>query len=169
MKHLPVNRGFDHHMGFLTGAQDFYSADRWEGEAPFPNTRGHCTPGGVAGCACVPNSPGCTNLSRTEAYASNICGERAVASLRAHDPSTPYFLYLPWQAVHHPHEAPPDWPDQSNDIGSYRGMINCGLDYSWPSLVRNDCLHLRYACVGCLRGCVTEQECCGERIALLAS
>jgi arylsulfatase A-like enzyme len=125
MKHLPVNRGFDHHMGFLTGAQDFYSADRWEGDAPFPNTRGSCTPG-VTGCACVPNSPGCANLTHTEKYASNICGERAVASLRAHDASTPYFLYLPWQAVHHPHEAPPDWPEHSDDIGSYRGTTMAG-------------------------------------------
>ena len=60
---------------------------------------------------------------QTEKYASNICGERAVASLHAHDPSTPYFLYLPWQAVHHPHEAPPDWPEQKSDIDSYRGML----------------------------------------------
>ena len=122
MHHLPINRGFDHHAGFLTGAQDFYSADRWEGEAPFGNTRGKCTPG-VTGCACVPNSPGCTNLTREESYASNLCGERALASLRAHPPEQPYFLYLPWQAVHHPHEAPPDWPEQSDDIGSYRGML----------------------------------------------
>lgn len=28
-----------------------------------------------------------------------------------------------WQAVHHPHEGPPDWPEQSDDIGSYRGML----------------------------------------------
>ena len=85
MHHLPINRGFDHHAGFLTGAQDFYSADRWEGEAPFGNTRGKCTPG-VTGCACVPNSPGCTNLTREESYASNLCGQRALASLRAHPP-----------------------------------------------------------------------------------
>ena len=168
MNHLPVNRGFDHHMGFLTGAQDFYSADRWEGEAPFPNTRGHCTPGGVAGCACVPNSPGCTNLSRTEAYASNICGDRAVASLRAHDPSTPYFLYLPWQAVHHPHEAPPDWPDQSNDIGSYRGTW-VGLSYAaaGEKLLPAHCTLGALALVACAG--LIEQECCGGRIALLAS
>ena len=43
--------------------------------------------------------------------------------ITAHDPSTPYFLFLPWQAVHHPHEAPPDWPEQKDDIGSYRGML----------------------------------------------
>ena len=24
---------------------------------------------------------------------------------------------------HHPHEAPPAWPEQSSDIGSYRGML----------------------------------------------
>lgn len=98
MAHLPINRGFDGgHTGFLTGAQDFYSADRWEGEAPFPNTRGSCTPGGIAGCPCVPGSEGCANLTKEQAYASNLCGQRAVASLRAHDPSEPYFLYLPWQ------------------------------------------------------------------------
>lgn len=106
----------------MTGAQDFYSADRWEGEAPFPNTRSDCTPA-ASGCACVPGSPNCVNLSRDEAYASNLCGERAVASLQGHDANNPYFLYLPWQAVHHPHEAPPAWREQSDDIGSYRGML----------------------------------------------
>jgi hypothetical protein len=25
--------------------------------------------------------------------------------------------------VHHPHEAPPDWPEQKSDIDSYRGML----------------------------------------------
>ena len=108
----------------MTGAQDFYSADRWEGQAPFPNTRnGSCSGAGQAGCACVPGSAGCSNLTKTEKYASTLCGRRAVASLQAHDPATPYFLYLPWQAVHHPHEAPPAWPEQDSDIGSYRGML----------------------------------------------
>ena len=77
----------------------------------------------AAGCACVPGSLNCYNLSRVEAYASNLCGQRAVASLQAHDADVPYFLYLPWQAVHHPHEAPPTWPEQNSDIGSYRGML----------------------------------------------
>ena len=38
----------------------------------------------------------------------------------------PFFLYLPWQAVHEPHEAPDGWtgdPRYSDDENQYRGML----------------------------------------------
>jgi len=50
-------------------------------------------------------------------------GEHALASLAAHDTRYPYFLYLPWQAVHSPHEAPAAWPHQKDDAEVYRGML----------------------------------------------
>jgi hypothetical protein len=31
-------------------------------------------------------------------YSSDLYGRHAIASLTDHDPSTPYFLYLPWYA-----------------------------------------------------------------------
>ena len=99
--HMPLQRGFVGFEGFLSGMQDYYSADRWLQNAPFPNP----------------------NLTRAEAYSTTLYGERALAAVRAHPAESPLFLYLPWQAVHHPHEAPPDWPHNASDADIYRGML----------------------------------------------
>lgn len=101
-RHMPLQRGFDGFIGFLTGMQSYYSDQRWLDNAPFPN-RG---------------------LSHNSSYSTTLYGEHTLGVLRNHSPSTPLFLYLPWQAVHSPHQAPPDWRGgQEQDADVYRGML----------------------------------------------
>lgn len=96
MAHLPINRGFDNHTGFLIGAQKYRDTDRWHNGAP---------------------------LSTNE-YSTVLYGEAAVAQLAAHDPAVPFFLYLPWQAVHSPYDNVPGWPHNGEKpAGTYRGML----------------------------------------------
>eukprot|EP01065_Artemidia_motanka_P032219 TRINITY_DN39251_c0_g1_i1.p1 TRINITY_DN39251_c0_g1~~TRINITY_DN39251_c0_g1_i1.p1 ORF type:complete len:629 (+),score=222.81 TRINITY_DN39251_c0_g1_i1:76-1962(+) len=80
MNHLPTSRKFESWVGFLGGAQGYSSSNRWKDEAPYHNTT----------------------------YSSYLYGDYAVKAVEAHDPSTPMFMYLPWQSVHEPYQAPPD-------------------------------------------------------------
>jgi arylsulfatase A-like enzyme len=70
--------------------QDYRSDDRWQNSGPLTNKQ----------------------------YSSDLYGDHAIASLEDHDPSIPYFLYLPWQAVHSPHQGPDGWKGDP-----YRGML----------------------------------------------
>jgi len=96
MAHLPVNRGFDNHTGFLIGRQNYNDTDRWHNQEPL----------------------------HVNDYSTILYGEAAVAQLSLHDPSVPFFLYLPWQAVHSPYDDVPGWPDNGKKpAGTYRGML----------------------------------------------
>eukprot|EP00040_Diaphanoeca_grandis_P032979 m.200923 g.200923 ORF g.200923 m.200923 type:complete len:656 (-) comp32783_c0_seq1:107-2074(-) len=54
-------------------------------------------------------------------YSSDLYGKLAVNAVATHDPSVPLFLYLPFQAVHTPYNAPPSQP--SNITTTYAAMI----------------------------------------------
>eukprot|EP00912_Choanoflagellata_sp_UC4_P001011 UC4_evm3s622 len=92
--HLPTSRGFDDFVGFLSGAQSYYASDRWANEVCYNNTE----------------------------YSSDLYGEAAVNALRNHDATVPFFMYLPWQAVHGPYDLPPGW-NVDEDGPVYYGML----------------------------------------------
>merc|ERR1712185_155596 len=72
--------------------QSYTSAERWQQEGPYAETT----------------------------YSSDLYGPLAVRAVREHDPARgPFFLYLPWQAVHSPHTGPPGWPKDD----AYRGSL----------------------------------------------
>ena len=94
--HMPTERGFDRFLGFLHGKQSYTDKERWRDVTPINDTT----------------------------YSNDLYGAAALEALRTHDESKgPFFLYLPWQAVHEPHTAPPDWRDNLTDAGIYRGML----------------------------------------------
>ena len=75
MKHLPVFQGFSAGMaGFLHGAMGYTEPNRWSGDRP----------------------------ERNRKYSVRLYGDRALAAVAQHDPRTPLFMFLPWQAVHGP-------------------------------------------------------------------
>jgi len=91
VRHLPTGKlGFRNFTGYLGGAQSYYGPGRWEDGRPLT----------------------------TKEYSCDLYGGKVLDVLAAHDPGTPLFLYLPWQNVHEPYQAPPDW---TADV--YRGML----------------------------------------------
>eukprot|EP00040_Diaphanoeca_grandis_P005387 m.32643 g.32643 ORF g.32643 m.32643 type:complete len:624 (-) comp16674_c0_seq1:218-2089(-) len=95
MHHLPTARGFANFTGFLTGAQSYTSTDRWMNDAPYTNDK----------------------------YSTDLYGTSILTSLAAHEPTTPLFLYVPWQAVHAPYDPVPGWPGDSTARSVYHGML----------------------------------------------
>eukprot|EP00729_Bicosta_minor_P013737 gene13737-16815_t len=92
--HLPTHRGFLNFTGYLTGSQSYTSNDRWFNEEPLTS----------------------------EEYSTNLYGESVLTTLESHDPVKPFFLYLPWQAVHSPYDDVPGWVEGPGR-STYQGML----------------------------------------------
>lgn len=69
MNHLPTRRGFDSFTGYLGGAQNYYSSDRWRNEGPYNSTE----------------------------YQADLYGGLAVDIVHDHPDGDPLFIYLAWQ------------------------------------------------------------------------
>lgn len=85
-KFLPTRRGFDEFRGFLAGNIDYFThkdrlenADLWNGE----------------------------RLMEDDRYMTDFIGEEAVRFIDRHK-AGPFFLYLPFNAVHDPFQGPED-------------------------------------------------------------
>ena len=111
---LPVNRGFDHHLGFLTGGEDHFTQK--SGEAGnYVDLWSNSTPA----------------HGRNGTYSCFLYGNEAVDVVLKHDPATPLFLYLPFHDTHAPYEAVPEYEDDSVDYLPRRvmqAMSSCVAD-----------------------------------------
>jgi arylsulfatase A-like enzyme len=64
-------------------------------------------------------------------YSTTLFTSRAVDIVEKHDPSTPLFLYLAYQAVHGPSEVPASYKDAYKGIikdthrQTFAGMLSC--------------------------------------------
>ena len=61
-----------------------------------------------------------------QTYSANDFSARAKQIVDAHDPSTPLFLYLPFQSVHSPYEVPKAYQQamaKYSQRGVYAGMV----------------------------------------------
>ena len=81
---MPLQRGFDHHYGFYTGAIHYYTHER---EGAFDWHR---------------NGVPCSD----EGYATHLLAREAVRLVQQHDVAQPLFLYLPFNAPHTPLHVP---------------------------------------------------------------
>ena len=103
--HLPVNRGFTSHVGFLSGAETYFhgvhgpGCEGGEGSGKFDMWQNH----GPAGTDVV------ANIS----YSANFYARSTVEIIKRRDTSKSLFLYLPYQNTHAPYELPPAWEVQS--------------------------------------------------------
>ena len=87
---LPINRGFDSHLGFLKGGEDHFTqhggqaggVDLWRNHAPA--------------------------YGRNGTYSVYLYGGEAVRVIQSHAATStgPLFVYVAWQASHAPLEAP---------------------------------------------------------------
>ena len=79
-----------------------------------------------------------TEVGKNGTYSVYLYGNESIRYIRNHDPDTPLFMYLAWNVVHAPCEAPQHYIDQNRRIASpqrrnFAGMISA-LDDSVPQV-----------------------------------
>ena len=85
-EYTPTWRGFESFYGYYTGAEDYFTHERAESYDFRKNTS--------------------VNVDAKGLYSTDLFTAEAVSIIERHDKKSPLFLYLPFQAVHAPLEAP---------------------------------------------------------------
>jgi arylsulfatase A-like enzyme len=104
--HLPLARGFQHHYGFYGALID-----------SFTHTRQGILDWHRNGKPVI-----------EEGYSTFLLANEASRLIREHDGSRPFFLYLPFNAVHGPNEAPDEYLKKYRHLGRkgpQRGQLEC--------------------------------------------
>ena len=83
-EYLPTRRGFDHQYGHYNGALDYFTHDRDGGHDWHRDDK----------------------VSRDAGYATHLLAGEATRIIKQHDGRKPLFLYVPFTAVHSPHQVP---------------------------------------------------------------
>lgn len=93
--HLPLQRGFDHHYGHYSALID-----------SFTHMRGPVLDWHRNGRPVV-----------EQGYSTFLLADEAERLIERHDGRNPFFLYLPFNAVHGPHQAPEDYLAKYSHLG----------------------------------------------------
>ena len=93
--HLPLQRGFDHHYGHYSALID-----------SFTHKRGPVLDWHRNGRPVV-----------EQGYSTFLLADEAERLIERHDGRKPFFLYLPFNAVHGPHQAPEDYLAKYSHLG----------------------------------------------------
>jgi len=124
MDHLPINRGFVSHVGYLSGSESYTYGDGSSNATHGKHDMWHDLHPGI-------------DVVPEMYYSTNYYADVAVRIIKNHSSSTsattmttspaPLFMYLPSQNVHSPYERPPEWecdkfPDMWDD--TYANMLH---------------------------------------------
>jgi arylsulfatase A-like enzyme len=93
-KFWPRQRGFDYQYGPLIGEIDYFT-HKVDGKVDWYRNN---------------------EVVEEEGYTTTLLGDDAVKLIAAHDPMKPLFLYLAFNAVHTPYQAPQNYLDQYKSI-----------------------------------------------------
>ena len=96
-EHLPLQRGFDHHYGHYSGEINSFTLHRGRNHRGILDWHRNGRPVVETG------------------YSTFLLADEAVALIERHDGSSPFFLYLPFNAVHNPNDAPQEYIDLYSD------------------------------------------------------
>lgn len=103
--YLPTRRGFEHQYGHYNGALDYFTHIRDNGYDWHRDDR----------------------ESRDEGYTTHLIGREAARRIEQHDRARPLFLYVPFNAVHAPHQVPEKYKQPYAHLNeprrTYAGML----------------------------------------------
>ncbi|WP_439624334.1 arylsulfatase B [Gemmata sp.] len=104
-EYLPTRRGFDRQYGHYNGALDYFTHER---DGGFDWHRDD-------------------KVNRDEGYSTHLIAKEAVKFVAETAGKKPFFLYVPFNAVHAPHQVPPEYlkayPSLKGERLKYAGML----------------------------------------------
>jgi len=105
-KYWPRQRGFDHQYGPMIGELDYFTHEQHGVIDWYRNNE----------------------LVKEKGYTTTLLGDEAVRLINEHDPATPLYLYLTFNAPHTPYQAPQEYLDRYKNIAdpsrrAYAGSI----------------------------------------------
>jgi arylsulfatase A-like enzyme len=105
-KYWPRQRGFDYQYGPMIGELDYFTHEEHGVVDWYRDNERVEEPG----------------------YTTTLLGNDAVRLIEKHDPKTPLYLYLAFNAPHTPYQAPPEYVDRFKNIAdptrrTYAGMV----------------------------------------------
>lgn len=104
-EYLPTRRGFDHQYGHYNGAIDYFEHTRDGGFDWHRDDR----------------------VCRDTGYSTHLIAEESVRIVNQYAGKKPFFLYVPFNAVHSPHQVPDKYleafPNLKGDRRLYAGML----------------------------------------------
>uniref|UniRef100_A0A914WLD2 Sulfatase N-terminal domain-containing protein n=1 Tax=Plectus sambesii TaxID=2011161 RepID=A0A914WLD2_9BILA len=115
---LPTRRGFDKFRGYYCGLEDYYKHGMF-------NTRGF----NFTGLDFWEDTPDSfkADWNQFEQYSTEVYANESVKMLQQHDKAKPFFLYLAFQAVHNPMQAPDKYLVDCAHIEREERRIFCGM------------------------------------------
>ncbi len=107
-KYWPRQRGFDYQYGAMVGELDYFTHEEHHVLDWYRD-----------------NKP-----VREKGYTTQLIGKDAVTLIEKHNPATPLYLYLAFNAPHTPYQAPKEYIDRYPNIAdltrrTYAGMVTC--------------------------------------------
>ena len=103
--YLPTRRGFDRQYGHYNGALDYFTHDRDGGHDWHRDDK----------------------VNRDEGYATHLIGREAAKFVEEFAGKKPFFLYVPFNAVHSPYQVPAKYADAYPNLQGqrkqYAGML----------------------------------------------
>ncbi|UCC98495.1 MAG: arylsulfatase [Phycisphaerales bacterium] len=112
-EYLPTSRGFDHQYGHYNGALDYFT---------------HIRDGGL-------DWHRNDEPVRERGYTTDLLADEAVRLIERHDVSGPLFLYVPFNAVHSPFQAPQSDIDKHKHIEQKRKRIFAAMVTSMDNAI----------------------------------
>jgi arylsulfatase A-like enzyme len=104
-EYLPTRRGFDHQYGHYNGALDYFKHERDGGFDWHQDDK----------------------VNHDEGYSTDLIGEHAAEFVRDNAGKRPFFLYVPFNAVHAPYQPPKggtdEYPNLKGERQNYAAML----------------------------------------------
>lgn len=127
---MPINRGFDTHVGYLNGAENYHygCATATAGGSGHPSATCSADPSVGRHDLWEDEGPAVEAVPKV-VYSADFYTARAVELVEKHPSATPFFMYFAIQNVHAPYQLPPadqvaEYPAMGDKFHTYANMLH---------------------------------------------
>ena len=128
--HMPINRGFDTHLGYLNGAESYHYGCATATAAGSGHPSAACSADPTVGRHDLWEDDGpAVEAVPKVVYSADFYTARAVELVEKHPSATPFFIYFAIQNVHAPFQLPPadqvaEYPAMGDKFHTYANMLH---------------------------------------------